>query len=170
MQLSKIKNKLIGDKNFYQRVAMIVLPMIIQNTITNLVNLLDNMMVGRVGTLEMSAVAIVNQLIFVFSLCVFGGIAGAGIFSTQYSGAGDVDGVRHCFRAKMVIAIAMFVLCGAVFFAFSQPLISLYLAEGTSAQDAEATLGFATKYLTVMIIGLLPFAVSQETIWDPAWF
>ena len=161
MQFSRIKNKLIGDKHFYSRVVAIVLPMIIQNTVTNLVNLLDNIMVGRVGTLEMSAVAIVNQLIFVFTLCVFGGIAGAGIFSTQYAGAGDVNGMRHCFRAKMIIGLLMFLICGAIFFAFSEQLISIYLAEDTSAQDAAITLGFATKYLKIMIIGLLPFAISQ---------
>lgn len=161
MELRRVKNKLIGDKNFYSRVVAIVLPMIIQNTVTNLVNLLDNIMVGRVGTLEMSAVAIVNQLIIVFNLCIFGGIAGAGIFSTQYAGAGDIKGLRHCFRAKMIIGLFMFLLCGVIFFVFSEPLVSLYLAEDTSPADAASTLDFATKYLKVMIIGLLPFAVSQ---------
>ena len=161
MEILKLKNKLIGDSNFYRRVIAIVMPMIIQNTVTNVVNLLDNIMVGRVGTLEMSAVAIVNQLIFVFNLCIFGGLAGAGIFSTQYAGAGDTKGIRYCFRAKMVIAVLMFIICGAVFFVFANPLISMYLADGTPQKEAADTLGFATSYLKVMIIGLLPFAVSQ---------
>lgn len=161
MTISKLKSKLIGDKAFYRRVIAIVLPMIVQNTVTNVVNLLDNIMVGRVGTLEMSAVAIVNQLIFIFNLCIFGGLAGAGIFSTQYAGAGDTEGVRHCFRAKMVIGISMFLICGTVFFVFSKPLISMYLAEDTAPEDVALTLGYATDYLRVMIIGLLPFAVSQ---------
>ena len=94
-----IKSKLIGTKEFYKRVIAIVLPMIIQNTVTNVVSLVDNVMVGRLGTLPMSAVAIVNQLIFVFNLCIFGGLAGAGIFSTQYAGIDDHKGMRHCFRA-----------------------------------------------------------------------
>lgn len=161
MEISKIKRKLIGDKVFYRRVVSILLPMIVQNTITNIVNLLDNVMVGRVGTLEMSAVAIVNQLIFVFNLCIFGGLAGAGIFSTQYAGAGDTEGVRHCFRAKMVIAALMFLICGTVFYLYAGPLVSMYLADGTAAEDASATLGYATSYLKIMIIGLVPFAVSQ---------
>ena len=74
--LNKAKNILIGDKAFYSKVFAIVFPMIIQNTVTNVVSLVDNIMVGRVGTLEMSSVAIVNQLIFVFNLCIFGGLAG----------------------------------------------------------------------------------------------
>lgn len=161
MQISRLKNKLIGDKNFYSRVVAIVLPMIIQNTITNFVNMLDNVMVGRIGTLEMTAVAIVNQLIMVFNLCIFGGIAGAGIFSTQYAGAGDVKGVRYCFRAKMIIGVSMFLICGAVFLFFSNPLIISYFAKDTTPEAAEATLGFATDYLRIMVIGLLAFSVSQ---------
>ncbi len=161
MQISKLKNKLIGTRGFYNRVIAIMLPMLIQNLVTNIVTLLDNVMVGRVGTLQMSAVAIVNQLIFVFSLCIFGGLAGAGIFSAQYAGAKDNVGVRYCFRIKMVIAVLMFLLAFCVFIPFSDSLISMYLAEGTTKAEALATMGYATKYLKVMLIGLLPFAVSQ---------
>ena len=110
-----IKSKLIGTKEFYKRVIAIVLPMIIQNTITNVVSLLDNVMVGRLGTLPMSAVAIVNQLIFVFNLCIFGGLAGAGIFSTQYAGVNDHNGIRHCFRAKTIIGIIVLIVSLIVF-------------------------------------------------------
>ena len=68
----------IGDRAFYRRVLAIVVPIIIQNGITNFVSLLDNIMVGQVGTLPMSGVSIVNQLLFVFYLCIFGATAGAG--------------------------------------------------------------------------------------------
>lgn len=156
-----LKNKLIGTKEFYFRVFSIVLPMVIQNTITNVVSLLDNVMVGRVGTLQMSAVAIINQLIFVFNLCIFGGLAGAGIFSTQYAGAKDNNGIRYCFRAKTYIGVAMFILACVVFFGFSDPLIKMYLAEDTSPADAAATLKYATSYLKIMILGLLPFTITQ---------
>ena len=156
-----IRNKLIGTKEFYLRVISIVLPMIIQNTITNVVSLLDNVMVGRVGTLQMSAVAIINQLIFVFNLCIFGGLAGAGIFATQYAGAKDDEGVRYCFRAKTYIGIVMFVLSCVVFLGFGNPLIKMYLAENTSPADATATLGYASTYLKIMLVGLLPFTITQ---------
>jgi len=107
--LNKAKNILIGDKAFYSKVFAIVFPMIIQNTVTNVVSLVDNIMVGRVGTLEMSSVAIVNQLIFVFNLCIFGGLAGVGIFSTQYAGASDNKGMRYCMRLKWYVAIIMLI-------------------------------------------------------------
>ena len=74
-----LKEAMLGDAAFYKRVAMVVLPMIVQNTLSNIVGLLDNIMVGQVGTLSMSAVAIVNQILFIFYLCIWGSLAGAGI-------------------------------------------------------------------------------------------
>ncbi len=157
----KLKSSLIGTKEFYRRVFLIVVPMIIQNTITNVVSLLDNVMVGRVGTLQMSAVTIVNQLMFVFYLCIFGGMAGAGIFSTQYAGANDNDGIRHCMRMKAIVGVVMTALALGVFLIFKQPLIEMYIAKDTLPEEATATIKYATDYMLVMLIGLLPFAVMQ---------
>lgn len=156
-----LRRTLIGDRAFYRQVVAIVLPIIIQNTVSNVVSLLDNVMVGRVGTLQMSAVAIVNQLLFIFNLCIFGGLAGAGIFATQYAGASDDEGVRHCFRIKWLIAASMMVLACSVFLAVPRQLIGLYLAEGTDAAAAESTLAYGMDYLMIMLIGLPAFAVSQ---------
>lgn len=158
---SRLKKNLIGDRAFYQQMIAIVLPIIIQNTISNVVSLLDNVMVGAVGTLEMSAVSIVNQLLFVFYLCIFGGLAGAGIFATQFAGAKDDEGVRHCFRIKWLIALMMLICSFVVFLVLPESLIGLYLADGTAEQDAAKTLVLGVDYLLVMLAGLLPFAVSQ---------
>ncbi|MBQ6441279.1 MAG: MATE family efflux transporter [Lachnospiraceae bacterium] len=156
-----IRECLMGEKNFYQKVGYVVFPIVMQNTLSNVVSLLDNVMVGQVGTLPMSAVAIVNQLIFVFYLCIFGAIAGAGIYTTQYFGKGDYEGVRMTMRYKLVIggvlclgAIALFLMAGTFF-------INLYIAGDTSPADREATLSFAKQYLLVMLIGLPPFTLTQ---------
>lgn len=163
--MTKVKPSLrqyfIGDKAFYSRVFAIVVPIIIQNTITNVVSLLDNVMVGRVGTLQMSAVAIDNQLLFVFNLCIFGGLAGAGIFATQFAGANDNSGVRNCFRIKLMTGFLMLAVATVMFLAFPKQLISLYLAEDTAPADAAATLGYALDYIHIMLVGLVPFTISQ---------
>lgn len=156
-----LKHTLIGDRAFYKHVVAVLVPIIIQNTVTNVVSLLDNVMVGAVGTIQMSAVAIVNQLLLIFNLCIFGGLAGAGIFLVQYAGANDEEGIRYCFRMKWYIAVAMLVIAFAVFLAFPQQMISMYLAEGTAAADAAATLQHGLDYFRIMLIGLIPFAVSQ---------
>ena len=95
--------KYIGSREFYQKLFAVMVPVLIQNVITNFVSLLDNIMVGRTGTEQMSGVAIVNQLLFVFYLCIFGGFAGAGIFTAQYYGAEDDEGIRHTFRYAFVL-------------------------------------------------------------------
>ena len=77
----KSLKRFFGDKDFYKMVLTIAVPIIIQNGISNFVNMLDNIMVGQVGTEQMSGVAIVNQLMFIFNLALFGAISGAGIFT-----------------------------------------------------------------------------------------
>ena len=162
MTISKrLKYNLIGDRSFYGKVITILIPIIIQNTVTNVVSLVDNVMVGSVGTLEMSAVAIVNQLLFVSNLCIFGGLSGAGIFTSQFAGAKDIKGVRHTFLVKMYIALAITVIAITVFCLFPKNLIGIYLSGNTAVSDATKTLGFSTNYLYIMLIGLLPFAISQ---------
>ncbi len=151
----------IGDRTFYKTAMSVALPMMIQNAITNFVSLLDNIMVGRIGTLEMSGVSIVNQLMFVFNLCVFGAIAGPGIFTAQFAGSKDNNGVRYTFRFKIIICTLIAVLGMAVFAFFGEPLSMLYLKGEATAAEREATLGFATDYIKIMMIGMLPFALSN---------
>ena len=95
---------LIGTRDFYKKILALTIPIMIQNGITNLVNMLDNIMVGRLGQAEMTGVAVSNQLIFVFNLCIFGAISGAGIFGAQFHGNNDHEGVKHTFRFKILFA------------------------------------------------------------------
>lgn len=158
---STLRHVLFGDWPFYRRVLTVVLPIIIQNTLSNVVSLLDNVMVGQVGTLPMSAVAIVNQLLFVFYLCIFGSISGAGIFGAQFYGQGNLEGVRQTFRFKLVIGGVLTVGALALFLVAGPDLVALYIAADTSPADAAATLGYARQYLGVMLVGLLPFFITQ---------
>ena len=152
---------LIGDRAFYRKLFAVMTPVLIQNVITNFVSLLDNVMVGQVGTEPMSGVAIVNQLIFVFNLCIFGGLAGAGIFTAQYYGKNDHEGVRNTFRAKLYIALGAVIAFVSVFLLFGQELISLFLHEGRENLNLEATLRYGREYLLVMVVQTLPFAIMQ---------
>ena len=156
-----LRECLIGDRTFYRHVAVVVLPIIVQNTLSNVVSLLDNVMVGQVGTLPMSAVAIINQLLFVFNLCIWGALAGAGIFGAQYYGQGNMEGVRQTLRMKLLIAVGLLVIAFGVLLGAGQPLIELYISADTTAADAAATMEYALGYLRVMLAGLIPFALTQ---------
>lgn len=153
--------KFIGDKKFYSMVFVIAIPIMIQNGITNFVSLIDNIMVGQVGTNQMSGVAIVNQLIFVYNLCIFGGLSGAGIFGAQFFGQRNEDGLRYVFRFKLIIGSLLTVLGLLLLGCFGEELVTLYLDTDNSPEDIEATLRYAMQYLHVMLIGLVPFLVVQ---------
>lgn len=153
--------KFIGDKAFYSRVITITVPILIQNIITNFVNLIDNVMVGQLGTEQMTGVAVVNQLVFVFNICIFGGISGPGIFTAQFYGKNDNKGVRDTFRFKFLIVLAMTAIGALLFTFFRDPLISLFLHEGEEGLDIAKTLEYGRQYIGIVILQLLPFAVMQ---------
>lgn len=153
--------KYIGDRKFYATAMAVAVPIMIQNAITNFVGMLDNIMVGQVGTAQMSGVAIVNQLLFVFNLCIFGAVSGAGIFTAQFAGSRDHEGVRHTFRFKILVCVLLTVLGTALFLVAGEPLVRLYLKGEGKAQDADLFLGYGMDYLKVMLFGLLPFALAN---------
>lgn len=156
-----IFRKLIGTKDFYKKVLYITIPIILQNGITNFVGLLDNIMVGQIGTDQMSGVAIVNQLLFVFNLSIFGGLSGAGIFTAQYFGKGSHEGVKHTFRFKIITSLLITLIGFSVLFFCKEPLIRMFLHDGSTTGNAEGTLGYGIDYIMVMLIGLLPFAINS---------
>ncbi|MCR5001278.1 MAG: MATE family efflux transporter, partial [Lachnospiraceae bacterium] len=84
------RERYIGDKKFYRDVLKLTVPIMAQNAISNFVGLLDNLMIGRLGTNALSGVSIANQMMFIYYLLLFGATAGAGIFTAQYHGMKDV--------------------------------------------------------------------------------
>ncbi len=156
-----LKRKFVGDKAFYRMVLAVAVPIMIQNGITNFVGLLDNIMVGQIGTEQMSGVAIVNQLLMVYYLCVFGGLAGAGIFTAQYFGQKDHEGIRQTFRYKFWMALIL--TAGAILLLLSagRNLIQMYLSGSSDGGDLTAALQYGTSYLRVMLLGIPAFMWVQ---------
>ncbi len=157
-----VLSKFVGDKAFYKATLTIFLPIMLQNGITNFVGLLDNIMVGQIGTEQMTGVAIANQLLMIFNLCIFGGLSGAGIFGAQYFGQKNDEGARYTIRFKIWTCVILLAVFTVVFVAFREPLIRLFLSEeGDKVGDLDATLHYSSEYLNIMIIGMYPFALSQ---------
>lgn len=159
--LKKFRKKFIGGRAFYGMVLGVAVPIMIQNGITNFVSLLDNIMVGQLGTEQMSGVSIVNQLIFVYNLCIFGGLSGAGIFTSQYYGQRDDEGIRHTFRYKFWMALILTAAVIILFLTCGEPLIALYLKGSSDGGDLAATLNYGSIYLRIMLIGLPAFMMLQ---------
>lgn len=153
--------RFFGDKKFYAMVLGIAVPVMIQNGITNFVSLLDNIMVGRIGTEQMSGVAIVNTLLFVFMLCMFGAVSGVSIFSSQYYGQRDWEGMKQAVRLKVIICLTLAVIAIVLFSCMGDTLINYYLTGEAGEGDVAATFEYGREYLRVMLIGLVPLAISQ---------
>ncbi|MDO4519542.1 MAG: MATE family efflux transporter [Eubacteriales bacterium] len=156
-----IRKKFFGDRKFYIMVLTIAIPIMVQNGVTNFVNMLDNIMIGAVGTEQMSGAAIVNQLLFVYNLCIFGGVSGAGIFTAQYFGQKDHEGIRQTFRYKIWMGIILTVIAFVLFGFVGNNMISAYLKGGGTEVDAAATLLYGRRYMLIMVLGLPAFMMEQ---------
>lgn len=149
------------ERSVYKKELTLAVPMMIQNGITNAVSLVDNLMVGSLGTESLTAVSIVGQLIFVFFLAVFGGLSGPGIYGAQYFGQGNKKGFQNVFRLKLWITAVIVLVGMTVFVAGGEQLIGLYLHGSSQGMDAAGTLEQGRDYLHIMLFGLIPFAFTQ---------
>lgn len=151
----------MNNKEIYKRALRLAVPMMIQNGVTNMVGLVDNIMIGSQGTEAMTAVSIVSQLLFVFSLSIFGGLSGPGIYGAQYYGQGNMEGFRNTFRIKHWICGICLALGTLIFIFGGESLIGLYLHGESEAIDPALTMKYGLDYLHIMLIGLPPFVLTQ---------
>lgn len=151
----------MNKQSIYKKAFYLALPMMIQSGITNAVGLVDNLMVGSLGTESITAVSISTQLIFVYAISVFGALSGPSIYTAQYYGYGDTEGVRKVFRLKWWVAGFCMLVGALVFLFFSEQIITLYLLGESADIDAALTLSLAKDYIRIMLIGLVPFSISQ---------
>lgn len=104
------KVHLIKEKEFYQRVLAIMLPVALQQAINMGVNMLDTMMLGSFGEIQLSASSLANQYYNFFTIFCMGIIGGSSVLSAQYWGAGDKDKVRETFSMAIRLAIGLSLL------------------------------------------------------------
>lgn len=149
------------NNHFYRRVIALMIPVLLQNGITNVVNMLDNVMVGRVGTAQMTGVSVASQLIFIFNLTIFGAVSGAGIFGAQFFGSGDIEGLRQTFRFKIIMGTVISLGAGTLFYFWGDTFIRLFLAGEGDPALARVAAQSARNYLLIMILSLIPFALVQ---------
>lgn len=149
------------NQSIYKKALRLAIPMMIQTGIANAVSLVDNLMVGSLGTESMTGVSVVGQLMFVFSLAIFGMLSGPGIYGAQFFGQGNKEGFRNIFRMKLWGVIIILVIGLSLFVAFGSFFIELYLQGNESGIDVSLTKGYAKQYLNIMLVGLVPFGITQ---------
>ena len=95
--------KLFKDKEFFSLILILVIPITLQNLISSSLNMVDNVMIGRLGESEIAAVGLVNQYFFIFTLVLSGINAGAGIFMAQFWGKKDGKSVKKILGLSLVL-------------------------------------------------------------------
>ena len=153
--------RFIGTKAFYRTVLTLLIPMVIQQFITSFVSLLDNIMVGSLGTEAISAASISNSVLMVHMLAIFGGMSGASIYGAQFFGKGDMDGMRHTFRFKLYFGVLCSAIAIAVYLLFGSGFILSFLQGDSNGGDLALAHTLGNGYLRIMLWGLIPFALAQ---------
>jgi len=152
---------LVAEKSFYKKLLTLMLPIVLQSTISSVVGLVDNVMVGQLTIESLSAVSITNQLMMIFNLSLFGAMAGGSIYGAQYHGQGNTEGMRYSFRLRLILALVLAAGCIGAFSAFGTPLIQRFLHQGAdSSGDLALTLSEAQDYLHIILFSMVPFAMA----------
>lgn len=155
--------KLIGSRLFYKEVIAIIIPIMIQQGITTFVGLLDNIMVGRLNVDAIAGVSIANQIIFIVTIALVGGLAGPGIFIAQYYGAKDEEALKQAFRAKMILAVIITVVSMVVLFLFGETFVRAFAKNDDQSLGVynETVIRYGLDYLRVITLGL-PFLAGVQ--------
>ncbi len=153
--------RMIGSRAFYRSVLTLLIPIIVQQFISSFVSLLDNVMVGSLGTEAISAASIANTVLTVLMLAIFGGLSGISIYGAQYYGKGDMAGMRNSFRLKLLFSL----LCAGggilVYSLLGEGFIRSFLQGESNGGDLALTLREGNEYLRIMLWGQVPFVLVQ---------
>lgn len=144
---------LIGDRKFYKTLFQVAAPLVLQQLITTSVQLVDNVMVGRLGESSIGAVSVINQLYFIIILVTFGAYGGAGIFTSQFFGSGDHDKLKQTFRFKIITGVMIALLALIIFTLFGESLIRVFT-------NNPETIKLGLAYLNIARWSAFPWVIS----------
>ncbi|MDB2069053.1 MATE family efflux transporter [Clostridium perfringens] len=145
------------DKRFYRLLFSIALPIAVQNLITFMVSMVDTLMVGALGEIQLSAVSIANNLFFVLTILMFGLAGGSNIMISQYWGKGNVKTIHKILAIMYRVCL---LITGIFIF------IALFLPKyfmGIFTTD-KAVIDFGASYLRIVCIGYLFYSITNCTI------
>lgn len=148
-----MKRKL-SNHEFFKIIITLVLPITLQSLISSSLNMVDNLMVGKLGEGAIASVGLVNQYFFVFSLCISGFNAGAGIFISQYWGRKKSNNIRRMLGLNMILCILASLAFSIPAFLFPQSIIKIF------TNDAEV-ISLGVQYLRIIAITFIFTSITQ---------
>lgn len=124
--LNSLKNV---NRQFYRKLTIVGIPMVIQQIIAVTLNLADTIMVGKVGENALAAVGAANQVYFIFGVVLFGVFSGAAVHAVQYWGIRDVASLEENHRNRLYVCIVLAIPAIIIVYFTAPFLISLFSDE-----------------------------------------
>lgn len=93
------------NKKFYKTLITLCIPIIIQNLLSNLINMVDTIMVGGLGEISVASIGIANQYFFLYNMALSGIIGGASLFIAQFYGKNDTLNIRKITGLSVISAL-----------------------------------------------------------------
>lgn len=146
--------RLFKDKEFFATILTLVIPITLQNLISSSLNMVDNVMIGRLGENEIAAVGLVNQYFFIFMLCLSGINAGASIFMAQYWGRKDKSSIKKVLGLDLVLGT----IASVIF-----TLIALFIPESIMRvfTNEVIIIDLGVQYLRIISITFMLTNITQ---------
>ncbi len=128
---------------FYRKMVRVGIPVVIQNIISIGLNIIDTLMIGRVGVDELAAVGSANQYYFIFSMACFGFYSGAAVYTSQYWGLRDVKSIRKILGIDYVVGFILAAATVVAGFLFAPQILWIFSREANVIQLGTAYLRIA---------------------------
>lgn len=141
------------SKGFYSSLVAIAIPISLQALLQNFVNMLDTIMIGRLGSVEIAAVGLGNQIFFILNMILFGITSGGGVFIAQFWGKKDLAGIRKSLGLMTLIAFVVSFIFTIVCLLIPNQLIRLYSPDPQVIQ-------VGGSYLRFVCLSYVPTAIS----------
>lgn len=146
----------IADKAFYKRALTVMAPIVLQQFVTTMVSLVDNLQVGQLGPQSIAGVSIANQFFFIYTLMLFGIAGGGGLFVAQFWGAEDKEGMKQGYRFMLITSLAVALVFMAGAYIAAPRIIGFFTDDAGAISEGVA-------YLRVVFLTYLPIAFSIAT-------
>ncbi len=147
----------LRDRDFIRSMLSLALPVAFQQLITASLNMIDVLMVARLGETSVAALGLANQIFFLLILFLFGVTSGMAIFTAQYWGKGDVENIRKVLGICLTIAVFV-----ATAFTFAATLIPQLLMRIYTEDPQVIALG--SDYLRIVGLSYIMMAVTVSYI------
>jgi putative MATE family efflux protein len=152
-----LANRYIGDRAFYREVAVVALPIVLQQLIATAMGFIDSVMVGQIGAQAMASVSVSNKYFMIMQAMLFGVTGGLCIFISQYYGADDHEKGQGLFVINALGSLSLAGLFLILISAAPRAMLSVFVND-------PATIDYGLSYLNYIRFSYLPFAVSLASM------